>query len=433
MQDIPISIAAVFGTRPEAVKLLPVIQRIRRDDRFDLRVVVTGQHREMLHEILDPFGISPDVDLEIMQPGQTLNDIVCRAMPRLDELYGREPPDWVLVQGDTTSAFCAALAAFHRRIPVAHLEAGLRSYDPKQPYPEESNRRMLTAVADLHFAPTARSAQNLLSEGVSPDRVMVTGNTVIDALFLTLGQEIGRRRGEWEADETAIPGSPSRGRRTVLITMHRREAWDVASARAGESVLDGVLGAVRRAADRYPDVDFVYPVHLNPKVQEAAKRAFGGAKNARLVEPLPYVRFVKTMASASVIVTDSGGVQEEAPSLGIPVLVLRRTTERPEALRSGANRLVGTDPYDIEHALCAALERPVNGRGSTIPRPSPFGDGHASARIVQAFLHLAGEAQAPDPFVDISKHSLDDTLDDTPIETHIEGAFHEHEQGHAAL
>src|SRR5262245_27221100 len=266
MQNSTISIATVFGTRPEAVKLLPVIRRIRQDPRFDLSVVVTGQHREMLREILEPFGIVPDVDLDIMQPGQTLNDIVCRAMPRLDELYGRARPDWVVVQGDTTSAFCAGLAAFDRKIPVAHVEAGLRSFDRKHPYPEEANRRMLTAVTDLHFAPTLWAAQNLLSEGVPRDQIVVAGNTVIDALPLTLGGELAQRQ---------KPSWSDGGRRTVLITMHRREAWENSQGNRA-SLLDGILGAIRRAADRYPDVDFVYPVHLNPKVQEAAHRAFDG-------------------------------------------------------------------------------------------------------------------------------------------------------------
>src|SRR5262245_19866249 len=237
MQNSTISIATVFGTRPEAVKLLPVIRRIRQDPRFDLSVVVTGQHREMLREILEPFGIVPDVDLDIMQPGQTLNDIVCRAMPRLDELYAKTQPDWVVVQGDTTSAFCAALAAFDRRIPVAHVEAGLRSFDRKHPYPEEANRRMLTAVADLHFAPTLWSAQNLLSEGVPRDQIVVSGNTVIDALLLTLAGDLGKRR-----EATPTDGS----RRTVLITMHRREAWE-STAGGGASVLDGILRALRKA------------------------------------------------------------------------------------------------------------------------------------------------------------------------------------------
>jgi UDP-N-acetylglucosamine 2-epimerase (non-hydrolysing) len=391
MREHPISIATVFGTRPEAVKLLPVIRELRHDARFDLRIVVTGQHREMLREILEPFGIVPDVDLDIMQPGQSLNDIVCRAMPRLDELYGRDRPDLVMVQGDTTSAFCAALAAFDRRIPVAHVEAGLRSFDRMHPYPEESNRRMLSAITELHFAPTSWATQNLLKEGVPRSRIVISGNTVIDALLLTLREQVAK-------DDT---DHGRNGRRSVLITMHRREAWEMPSGRGGETILDGVLGAIRRAADRHPEVDFIYPVHLNPKVQEAARKALGGASNAWLIEPLPYVRFVKMMAKASVVVTDSGGVQEEAPSLGIPVLVTRRTTERPEAVRAGMNQLVGTEPDEIEAALSAALakaESARDGRHRSIPCPSPFGDGKASARISQAVRHFFDVAEPPDEF-----------------------------------
>jgi UDP-N-acetylglucosamine 2-epimerase (non-hydrolysing) len=396
MKTPPISIATVFGTRPEAVKLLPVIRELKTDQRFDLSVVVTGQHREMLREILEPFGIVPDVDLEIMRPGQSLNDIVCRAMPRLDELYARKPPDVVLVQGDTTSAFCAGLAASNRRIPVAHVEAGLRSFDRFHPYPEETNRRMLSAVCELHFAPTQCAAQNLLNEGVAESSVLVTGNTVIDALLLTLREGFSRRLD----DEPSDGAAERRERRSVLITMHRREALESASEADGASILDGILGAIRRTADRHPDVDFVYPVHLNPKVQEAARRALSGAANAVLSAPLPYLRFVKTMARASVIVTDSGGVQEEAPSLGIPVLVLRRTTERPEGIGAGKNRLVGTDPGEIEAALSAALDSPSDDAcAATLPRPNPFGDGRASTRIAQAVLHFFGAADAPEEFV----------------------------------
>jgi UDP-N-acetylglucosamine 2-epimerase (non-hydrolysing) len=289
------------------------------------------------------------------------------------------------------------LAAFNRRIPVGHVEAGLRSFDRFHPYPEETNRRMLSAVSELHFAPTSLAAQNLLSEGVPENRVLVTGNTVIDALLLTLSEELSRRLDDaaWDAEAACTPA-----RRSVLITMHRREAFESASPREGQTLLDGILGAIRKTADRHPDVDFVYPVHLNPKVQEAARRALSGAANAVLCEPLPYVRFVKTMARASVIVTDSGGVQEEAPSLGIPVLVLRRTTERPEAVRTGKNRLVGTDPDDIEAALSAALDSPGDDAcAATLPRPNPFGDGRAAARIAQAVLHFFGAADAPEEFL----------------------------------
>jgi UDP-N-acetylglucosamine 2-epimerase (non-hydrolysing) len=398
MQHAPISIATVFGTRPEAVKLAPVIRLLARDERFLLRVFVTGQHREMMREILDPFGVHPDVDLEIMQPGQTLNDIVCRAMPRLDELYGRERPDMVLVQGDTTSAFCAALAAFDRHIPVGHVEAGLRSFDCLNPYPEESNRRMLSAVAELHFAPTPWAKKNLLREGVRKASITVTGNTVVDALLLTL-----RAR----ASRCCDASSPASERRSVLVTLHRREAWET-PGQDGASVLDDILLGIRLAAEKRADVDFVYPVHLNPNVQKAARRVLGNTPNAKLVAPLPYVRFVESMARSSAIVTDSGGVQEEAPSLGIPVLVVRKTTERPEAVETGANHLVGTHPGDIERALCGVLDQYEDGRnpgrtpegvGHLIPFPNPFGDGNAAPRIVQAVLHFWGRGDAPGEFL----------------------------------
>jgi len=405
MHKAPISIATVFGTRPEAIKLLPLIRCLARDDRFRLRVAATGQHREMLREIWEPFGIRSDVDLGIMVPGQTLNDIVCRAMPRLDELYLREKPDFVLVQGDTTSAFCAALAAFHRRIPVGHVEAGLRSFDPLHPYPEESNRRMLTSVAHLHFAPTLGASRNLRSEGVPRKRITVTGNTVVDALLLALDEDVAAslggatdgKNGE-ECGVSRAARFPWGQRRAVLVTLHRREAWESKTEKGEGSVLDGILLGIRRAAERHRDVDFIYPVHLNPKVQQAAHRALGDTANVKLLEPLPYLRFVRVMAQSSAIVSDSGGVQEEAPSLGIPVLVVRKTTERPEGVSCGANQLVGTDPDRIENALSDVLDRYPVHPAAPIPRPNPFGDGRASLRIVQALLHLFGRADAPDEF-----------------------------------
>ncbi|HKQ70981.1 MAG TPA: UDP-N-acetylglucosamine 2-epimerase (non-hydrolyzing) [Polyangiaceae bacterium] len=381
----PITIATVFGTRPEAVKLAPVIRRLAKDPRFLLRVVVTGQHREMLEEILGPFGIVPDADLAIMQPGQTLNDIVCRAMPSIDRLYREERPDVVLVQGDTTSAFCAALAAFDRRIPVAHVEAGLRSFDRFQPYPEEANRRMLSVVADLHFAPTSWALGNLTREGTERSRVVVTGNTVVDALLMVLGPE-------------AEPASARE--KTVLITLHRRESWETPGEHGADTVLDGILAGIRASAERHPEVRFVYPVHLNPNVRAAAHRWLGASPNIALVDPLAYVPFVQAMARASAIVTDSGGVQEEAPSLGVPVLVLRRTTERPEAVDAGHNVLVGTSAQEIERALAAVLDGAAKRKGAPRqwPCPNPFGDGRAAERIVQALLHFRGEGDAPEEF-----------------------------------
>jgi UDP-N-acetylglucosamine 2-epimerase (non-hydrolysing) len=376
----PIRTAIVFGTRPEAIKLVPVIVALRADPAFAVRVIVTGQHRQMLDETLQPFGIAPDVDLDIMQPGQTLNQLVGRIVPRLDELYAHERPDVVLVQGDTTSAFCAALVAFHRRIAVGHVEAGLRSHDRFHPYPEEVNRRIISACADLHFAPTARAAACLAAEGTPDAAVLVTGNTGLDTLLMAL---------EREPDSEGTSGG-------VLITLHRREAWAEPGV-DGPTLMDDILTGVRRAAEAHPELDFVYPVHLNPSVRAPVARVLSNVPNVRLIEPLPYLPFVRLMSRARVIVSDSGGVQEEGPSLGVPVLVLRKTTERPEAIGLGMNQLVGTAPEDIAGAVRAALARP-RARGP-IPRPSPYGDGRAAARIRGALLHFFSCGPRPAAFV----------------------------------
>ena len=384
LAERPLIITSIFGTRPEAVKLLPVLRHLGQQGLVTSRVVLTGQHREMVDQILRPFAITADADLGIMQPRQSLNDIVTRAMPALDQLLERERPDMVVVQGDTTSAFCAALAAFHRRIPVAHLEAGLRTYDRFHPYPEEVNRRMISAVADLHLAPTARAAAALKAEGIPDQAVVVTGNTVIDALMLALGAP---------GADSSLDGLTDP---LLLVTLHRREAWDSPGA-AGASVLDGILEAIAAAARRHPELTIVYPVHLNPRVQEPAADRLGGLPNVKLVAPQPYLAFVKLMARAQVVLTDSGGIQEEAPSLGIPVLVVRQTTERPEGLASGGTRLVGTDPAAVDAAIEAALAAP-RVRPASLPVPNPFGDGQAAARTVQAILHFFGRAAAPAPF-----------------------------------
>jgi len=381
----PLDVAVVFGTRPEAIKLAPVISTLSADDRFCVRVVLTGQHREMVHEIIGPLGIRPEVDLDIMKAGQSLNEIVQAALSRLDALYRDTCPEVVLVQGDTSTAFAAALAAFHRRLSVAHVEAGLRSFDMHHPYPEESNRRMVSAVTDLHFAPTRQAAAHLLAEGIPNDSVFVTGNTVVDALKLALNRD--------------APTYPllEPGRELVLITLHRREAWD-GTREDGSSVLAGILRGIKEAASQHRDLAFVYPMHRNPRVREAAQSILGDVENVSLVEPLAYFEFVELMARARLIVTDSGGIQEEAPSLGVPVLVVRERTERPEAIDSGWSTLVGTRPADIEAAIATALakEKPCP---CEVPRPGPFGDGRASARIRDALLWFKGFGPRPDDFL----------------------------------
>jgi UDP-N-acetylglucosamine 2-epimerase (non-hydrolysing) len=307
-----------------------------------------------------------------MKPNQSINDIILATLSRLDTLYCNNLPDIVLVQGDTSTAFAAALAAFHRKIPVAHVEAGLRSYDRSHPYPEESNRRMISALADLHFAPTQRAAENLKAEKASGS-IFVTGNTVIDALKLALHLE------------TTNTCQIESGRDLVLITLHRREAWD-GKEEDGSNVLANMLQGIKGAAIDHPNTLFVYPMHLNPRVRKVAQDLLGNLTNLRLIDPLPYFEFVRLMTRAKLIITDSGGIQEEAPSLGVPVLILRRTTERPEAL----HLLIGTDGADIQAAIATEL-RVNRPQPSSIPCPSPFGDGKASERIRDALLAFCND------------------------------------------
>jgi UDP-N-acetylglucosamine 2-epimerase (non-hydrolysing) len=376
-------VALVFGTRPEGIKLLELVRLLRGDGRFSPRVIVTGQHRQMVDEILRPFGIEPDLDLDIMTSRQTLNGILHRLLPRLEEIYAAERYHLVVVQGDTTSAFGAALAAFHRGIAVAHVEAGLRSFDRFHPYPEEANRRMLSCVSDLHFAPTAFAAENLLHEGVPREEIVVTGNTVVDSLLLALR-------------ESGPQAAPAASRRMVLVTLHRREGWE--PVEGGPVPIEAILRGIAEAACRRPEVDFVYPVHHNPRVREPAERLLGPLPNVRLVEPLPYLPFVELMSRASVILTDSGGIQEEAPSLGVPVLVLRRATERPEGL-AHTRRLAGNGNEPIGPQLDRLLAETPPRHGAP-PYPNPFGDGRASARIRDGILHFMGASLRPEEFAE---------------------------------
>ena len=363
-------IALIIGTRPEAIKMAPVVLELRRHpDLFDAVVVATAQHRQMLDQVLEVFGIAPDVDLDLMQEGQGLGELTARLVSALESLWRTLAPDLVLVQGDTTSSFVAALAAYYRQIPVGHIEAGLRSHDKYAPFPEEINRRLIGALAELHFAPTEPARQNLLREGVAGERIVVTGNTSVDALLSTL---------QWIRATGFSPESLNYslldGKKLVLVTAHRRESFGEGLARICEA-----LGEIGR---RRPDAAVVYPVHPNPNVQQPVQASLGGIANVHLTRPLDYRTFVYMMARADVILTDSGGIQEEAPSLSKPVLVLREVTERTEAIETGVAELVGTETARIVDRTLALLDHSEE----RAPRPNPFGDGKAGERIVRAIL-----------------------------------------------
>ncbi|RMF61154.1 MAG: UDP-N-acetylglucosamine 2-epimerase (non-hydrolyzing) [Calditrichaeota bacterium] len=367
-------ILTIIGTRPEAIKLAPVVMELnRRPERFVSRVCVTGQHRQMLHQALAPFEIRPDVDLKIMSPGQTLAQVTARAVTGLDDVLASERPDVVLVQGDTTTAMCGALAAFYHQIPVGHVEAGLRTGNKFAPYPEEINRRLVAPLTDYHFAPTECARDALLREGVPEETVFVTGNTVIDAL-LWIRKKVQRNRPKELSGLVEVLGD----RPMVLVTGHRRESFG-----AG---FENICLAIREVAERFPDVAFVYPVHLNPNVRRPVHRILGKHERVHLIEPLSYEPFVWLMDRATVVLTDSGGVQEEAPSLGKPVLVMRETTERPEGVAAGNARLVGVSRERIVEALSLLLRDP-NARAEMASVNNPYGDGHAANRIVEILMH----------------------------------------------
>lgn len=362
-------ILITFGTRPEAIKMAPVVAALKADAAFDVKVCVTAQHRQMLDQVLDLFVIRPDFDLNLMQPGQDLTDITCNVLVGMRGVLRQWRPDWLLVHGDTTTTFATALAAYYEKVAVGHVEAGLRTGNIYSPWPEEMNRRLAGAITSLHFAPTERAKENLLREGVAPEMIHVTGNTVIDALL----QVVARIRGDavLQTHFARQFGFLSAGRRMVLVTGHRRENFGAGFER--------ICHALRRLSER-EDVEIVYPMHLNPNVQEPVRRVLGAAPRVHLIEPLDYLPFVYLMDRAYLIITDSGGVQEEAPSLGKPVLVMRDTTERPEAVDAGTARLVGTDEAAIvceasllldDAAAYEAMSRAHN----------PYGDGNAAARI----------------------------------------------------
>jgi UDP-N-acetylglucosamine 2-epimerase (non-hydrolysing) len=366
------SVMVVYGTRPEAIKLAPVISALQASDHVSVTTVVTGQHRAMLDQVNGLFGIVPDVDLDVIRERQTLPELTGRVMAGVTAAIEQHRPDAVVVQGDTTTSFVAGLAAFYQQVPVVHVEAGLRTGNRYDPFPEEVNRKLTTALTELHLAPTSTSRANLLAEAVDPANIVVTGNTVIDALLDVVARQL-------PAEDPALAvldGSPA-----VLITSHRRESWGAPMARTAN--------AVARLAKEFPDVRFLLPAHLNPVVREVLLPPLEAMDNVTITEPLSYADFARAMDACSVMLTDSGGVQEEAPSLGKPVLVLRETTERPEAVDAGTVRLVGTDEDVIVEEVSKLLTD--DGAYAEMARAvNPYGDGHAAPRVTAAIEQLLG-------------------------------------------
>lgn len=369
----------VFGTRPEAIKMAPVVKALEADERFESVVVITAQHRQMLDQVLATFHLASDYDLDLMTTGQTLPDLTARVLTKLTPLLLQEQPDMVLVHGDTATTFAAALAAYYGKIPVGHVEAGLRTYDKFAPFPEEGNRQLVDVLADVYFAPTAASRDNLLAEGRRPERIFVTGNTAIDAMQETLAQPF--------QDELLAELA---GRQVILVTMHRRE-------NLGEP-MHQVFRALKRVLARYPQAAVVFPVHANPLVRKIVAMELAQVDSVYLIEPLEAAAFQHYLKASFLVVTDSGGVQEEAPSLGVPVLVLRETTERPEGVAAGNLRLVGTDEEQVAAGIMELFEDEA-AYTRMAQAHNPYGDGQASQRILQGLAYVLGVSEElPDNF-----------------------------------
>lgn len=384
MEQKKIKVMTVFGTRPEAIKMAPIVLELQKHpDTIVPVVAVTAQHREMLDQVLNLFHIKPDHDLNIMAAGQTLFDITTRAMMGLDKVLTEEKPDIVLVHGDTTTTFAGALAAYYHQTAVGHVEAGLRTHNKYSPFPEEMNRRLTGCIADLNFAPTSTSEANLLAENVPPESIFVTGNTVIDALHHTV-------RDDFDFQENSLKDVDFANKRIILVTTHRRE-------NLGEPMRH-VYKALKQLTEEFDDVEVVFSVHKNPKVREVVNEELGGLAKVHLIDPLDYEPFANLMHRAYLILTDSGGVQEEAPALGKPVLVLRDTTERPEAVDAGTVKLIGTDRERVyEEAKKLLTDKAEYSRMAE--SVNPYGDGKAAARIIQAILYHYGLADGrPDVF-----------------------------------
>lgn len=377
-----IKVMSVFGTRPETIKMAPLVKELERREEFESLVCVTAQHRQMLDQVLEAFSITPDYDLDIMQPGQTLSDITARVLKGLEGVIQEVKPDMVLVHGDTTTTFAGALAAYYGQTAVGHVEAGLRTYDKYSPYPEEMNRRMVSAIADLHFCPTPSNRDNLAREGIEQG-VFLSGNTVIDALQTTVVKD-------FHFSEGVLNDLDYVNRKVILVTCHRRENYGTPMAH--------IMTALRRVADAFPDVELVYPVHLSPVVQEAAHQYLDGHPRIHLIAPLAVDEMHNLMARCHLVMTDSGGLQEEAPALGKPVLVLRRETERPEAVAAGTVQLAGTEEELIFQMASRLLTDPA-AYAAMAHAANPYGDGRACGRIADAIEYRFGlRAQPPAPF-----------------------------------
>lgn len=376
---MPLKVLTVFGTRPEAIKMAPVVLELQKHNDIESMVCVTAQHREMLDQVLNLFEIKPDYDLDLMAPNQDLFDITSKVLLGLRGVLREAKPDVVLVHGDTTTCFAAALAAFYENIKIGHVEAGLRTGNLRAPFPEEANRTLVGLLADLHFAPTPLSKQNLIAEGVSDDKITITGNTVIDALLIVRDKVTSKPESEWQEKfgDALYQAVTDKQRKLVLITGHRRENF-------GQGFID-LCNAIKKLAEKHPDWDLIYPVHLNPNVQKPVYEILEGVNNIYLIDPLDYEPFVWMMNHSDLILTDSGGIQEEGPSLGKPVLVMREVTERPEAVDAGTVLLVGTDKAKIVSGVeMVLLDNEVYQRMSKAH--NPYGDGEACERIVRQIL-----------------------------------------------
>lgn len=366
-----IKVMLVFGTRPEAIKMAPLVKELQKREEFDVKVCVTAQHREMLDQVLEIFKIVPDYDLDIMTRGQTLEGITTKALEGLCDVIKTEKPDLVLVHGDTTTTFVASLAAFYNQTKVGHVEAGLRTYDKYSPYPEEMNRKLTTALADIFFAPTENNKQNLLKEAIEEEKIFVTGNTAVDAMKYTVNKN-------FEFDNVELQNIDFVNKKVILVTAHRRENF-------GEP-LENICNAIKEIVEGNENVEVIYPVHLNPIVQNTAKSILGNMDRVHLIDPLDAVIFQNVMDRSYMVMSDSGGVQEEAPSVGKPVLVLRTETERPEAIKTGTLKLAGTDKENIKK-LANELLNDKNEYMRMSNAKNPYGDGFASERIADSILY----------------------------------------------